>query len=419
MINDVLFFWNLLTKNIIKLILYVLSNDNISVKILIVIFFAILAGQYFSLSLKSGFYTISLILEEVLIFTMPFIIFSFLFSCITSFKKQSLIFVIILFCSICVSNFISTILAYIFGILTLPYVNITFQAIKPTLKPLAPLWTLKLPHMISSEYALLVALGLGIIFSIYPSSYVNYAAQKLKTMVALFLEKVFTPLLPIFIFGFILKMQHEGALIVVIQEYGTIFILIIFLCFFYLITLYFLSANFNLKKAFTYFKNVIPSGIMGFTTISSIATMPITLRAAEKNTKNPLVVETVIPFTVNIHLIGDSLAIPVMALAILLSFGKSFPLFDQYIIFALYFALCRLAVAAIPGGGILMILPILERYLEFSAEMSVLITTLFILFDPFATAVNVVGNGGFTILANKFFTKQPMRGTKYSNENCD
>jgi Na+/H+-dicarboxylate symporter len=100
---------------------------------------------------------------------------------------------------------------------------------------------------------------------------------------------------------------------------------------------------------------------------------------------------------------GDSLAIPIMAIAILFSLGQPLPTFEQYCLFSVFFVLCRFAVAAVPGGGILIILPILESYLGFSPEMSALITTIFILFDPFATAVNVIGNGGFIILLSQFF----------------
>jgi Na+/H+-dicarboxylate symporter len=374
---------------------------NLSIQLLIVLCFALTGGKYLNVTLKSGFYAVSLMLEEILMFIMPGIIFTFLFSCLLSLKNKILTLVSFLLIAICVSNFASAILAYIFGLFTLPRMNLTFQAIEQVSVKLSPLWKIELPPIINSEYALLLALGLGIIFSIHPSSQIEYVAHKLKEKLNIFLEKGFTPLLPLFTLGFVLKMQHEGALNLIIQGYGPILALIVALYLIYLATLYCIVAKFDLKQAYFYLKNVLPSGIMGFTTISSIATMPITLRSAEKNTKNSTIVETVIPFTVNMHLIGDSLAIPVMALAILLSFGQPLPLFGQYLLFAGYFMLCRLAVAAVPGGGILIMLPILEGYLGFSPEMSALITTLFVLFDPFATAVNVIGNGGFAILANQ------------------
>lgn len=387
----------------IKMILRYLFTINLSIKFLIVICFALIFGQYLSLTLKSGFYALSLTLEEILMFTMPGVIFTFLFSCMLSFKKKALVFVSILFFTICISNFTSAILAYIFGILTLSQMNLAFQSVQQTSTLLLPLWTFELPHAISCEYALIIALGLGIVFIIYPSEQVDRAAQKLRRWVNIFLEKVFSPLLPLFTLGFILKMQYEGTLVFIIQDYGPILALIFAFCLIYLTSLYCIAAKFNLSQAYTYFKNVLPSGIMGFTTMSSIATLPVTLRAAEKNTKNPIVSDAVISFTVNMHLIGDSLAIPIMALAILISFGHPLPMFGQYLFFAGYFVLCRFAVAAVPGGGILIVLPILESYLGFSAEMSVLITTLFIIFDPLATAINVMGNGGFSILINQFF----------------
>lgn len=386
----------------IKIILNRVSKINLSVKLLIIICLGLFVGTYLPPAIKAGFYTVSLIIEEFLMFIMPGIIFCFLFSSMISFKNKALPLVTFLFVAVSISNFFSSIFSYIFGIFTLPYLNVAFKPLAQTANELLPLWHLKLPLFISCESALMAALVLGILFSIYPFPQVESAALKLKKIVSVFLEKGFTPILPLFILGFLFKIQHEGALTTIIEGYGPIFILIIFLYFLYITLLYYIVAKFNMKKAFSYIKNTIPSGVMGFTTMSSIATMPLTLQAAEKNTKDPNIAETVVPFTVNIHLIGDALEIPMMALAILASFGVPFPTLDQYILFAGYFVLCRFAVAAIPGGGILMVLPILESYLGFSPEMSALITTLFILFDPFATAANVIGNGGFTLLIANF-----------------
>ena len=68
-----------------------------------------------------------------------------------------------------------------------------------------------------------------------------------------------------------------------------------------------------------------------------------------------------------------------------------------YLIFACYFVMAKFSVAAVPGGGILVMLPILERYLGFDATMLSLITALYILFDPIITCANVLGNGGFAM----------------------
>jgi Na+/H+-dicarboxylate symporter len=69
--------------------------------------------------------------------------------------------------------------------------------------------------------------------------------------------------------------------------------------------------------------------------------------------------------------------------------------------FALYFVLAKFSVAAIPGGGILVMLPILESQLGFTAEMGSMITALYILFDPVITCANVLGNGGFAMVVDR------------------
>ena len=52
---------------------------------------------------------------------------------------------------------------------------------------------------------------------------------------------------------------------------------------------------------------------------------------------------------------------------------------------------------------LLIIAPLLEKYLGFSSEMIGVITVVYLLFDPFGTATNVTGNGGFAIGFTKIF----------------
>jgi Na+/H+-dicarboxylate symporter len=98
---------------------------------------------------------------------------------------------------------------------------------------------------------------------------------------------------------------------------------------------------------------------------------------------------------VNIHLMGDCFAITIFAYAVLKSFGMDEPSFTAYLIFAVYFVLAKFSVAGVPGGGILVMLPILETHLGFQGAMLSMITGLYILFDPIITSANILGNGAF------------------------
>jgi Na+/H+-dicarboxylate symporter len=103
-----------------------------------------------------------------------------------------------------------------------------------------------------------------------------------------------------------------------------------------------------------------------------------------------------------------------VALVISFSFGNWLPDLSHCLIFALHFVVAKFAVAAVPGGGILVMLPILEKYLGFTPDMLGLITAVYVLFDSFITGCNVAGNGSFAII----FDRITGCMGKFSQKNC-
>jgi Na+/H+-dicarboxylate symporter len=144
--------------------------------------------------------------------------------------------------------------------------------------------------------------------------------------------------------------------------------------------------------------------LTGFTTMSSASTMPLVIDAVEKNTTEPFT-PGVVPVSINTHLVGDCFSMSIQAIAILISFGYDLPSLPDFLLFAVFFVIARFAVAGVPGGGVLMTLPVFEKYLGFSGEMLSLITALYILFDPLITPVNVLGHGTFAQLFEKLYKK--------------
>ncbi len=200
-------------------------------------------------------------------------------------------------------------------------------------------------------------------------------------------------------------MAHDQLLITLLHDYALIFLLTASALLLYISFIYFVANNFQVRKALQAMKNMLPAAIAGFGSMSSAAALPLTLLASEKNCRSKDVARSVIPATVNIHLIGDCFAIPIFAFAVMKSFGVVEPSFLSYLIFALYFVLAKFSVAAVPGGGVLVMLPILEKYLGFNGEMLSLITALYILFDPVITTANVLGNGGFSITMDRLIAQ--------------
>jgi len=165
---------------------------------------------------------------------------------------------------------------------------------------------------------------------------------------------------------------------------------------------FFVKANFgNIKDIKTSLANVLPSGLVALSTMSSVATLPVTLEAAEKNTKNKAIAEIVIPAATNIHHVGDSIAVPILIAAVFAINGFDPMNYPTFLIFAAYYMVAKFGVASVPGGEIIVILPILEAHFGFTDSMGGLLTTLYILSDPFITVTNVLSNGAFAILMDK------------------
>lgn len=365
-----------------------------------------LAQPYVPLVVQAQLLAVSLFLKNVIVFILPFIIFSLLFKAMAQMASQASRMVALLLLSICLSNFLSTLTSYTVG-------HFGYQLDLCAVFPdetllLVPSWQLDLPKWIANDHALFSGLILGLTLGRYTPK----MALRISSVLDIALQfclKTLLYIIPLFLLGFVLKMNYEGVMGYIASHYGPIFILITASVFTYICLIYLIASQFKPSISLTWIKNMLPAALAGFSSMSSAAAMPLTLLATEKNAKHPALSQSVIPATVNVHLIGDCFAIPVFAFAVLKTFGVEEPSFSTYLLFASYFVLAKFSVAAVPGGGILVMIPILESFLGFNTPMTSLITALYILFDPVITCANVLGNGAFALIFDKFFGKSLQR----------
>ncbi len=381
-----------------------LVRQNLPIKLMLLILMVSIFGVHVSADIKSFSLALSLSMKEGLVFVLPVIIFSFLFSSFSKFSGNIVLFVTALLGVVCVSNFTSTMVGYGIAFLWMPDFSATVGQMGG--KELLPLWSFALPKYISNEWALFSGFFAGVVASGGGNKRLIAWSEKLKNLSNLFLNKVFVPLVPIFILGFIFKMEYEGSLRVVLTSYSSVLGVLILVYIVYLFMLYFIGCGFNLQKTITAIRNALPAGLMGFSTMSSAASMLLTFRAGERNTGNEKLVKVVTPTTASIHLVGDSIGVPLIALTILLAFGYPFPGISEYLVFVLYFILAKFAISAVPGGGMVVMLPYIQKYLGFNDPMLALIMAIYLLFDPIFTSVNVMGNNAFLIIFNKLMGKK-------------
>ncbi|WP_081726634.1 cation:dicarboxylate symporter family transporter [Legionella oakridgensis] len=361
-------------------------------------------GPYIPLEIKSISYALSLSMKSILEFLLPFIIFSFVFSCLANLQKGAVFFVFLLVTCVFFSNLLALMLGYSSGCLGLNLLHFKETAVGIS-SPLAPAWQFHLNKLISNDIALLIGFITGIFFSIWPNEKAKMIADRLNRLSNGFLRKVFIPVLPLFILGFVFKLEYEQVLQTSLKIYGPILILVIITQWLYLSFWYLVASNFSIKQMLFYLKNVLPASLTGLSTISSAASMPVLLVSTEKNLNNPQQAKMLVPAIINIHTIGSAIGVPILSLATISTFGLPIPSLSTFFIFALYTALAKYAVAAVPGGVIIVVTPLLEAHLGFSSDMIGLITAVYLICDPFGTTANVTGNGVFPILFTKLHAK--------------
>jgi Na+/H+-dicarboxylate symporter len=372
-----------------------------------VIFLVALLNPYIPVGVQSVFFALGLSIKSLIMFFLPLVIFGLLFKTAAQLAKSATKIIAFLLAAICISNFVSTMVSYQVGMLV-HHFDLSIMQPRDHVG-LMPAWEFSLPRWISNAEALFAGMGLGVALSFISPKMTERLSGTLERVVNVILRG-FIGAMPLFIAGFAMKLSYDGLIVKIVKDYALIFAVVAVAVFSYIAFIYLVANRFRAGHFLRSIGNMLPAAVAGFGSMSSAAAMPLTIVGAEKNVTDSDMARAVIPATVNIHLIGDCFAIPIFAFAVLKNFGLEQPELWMYMIFAVYFVVTKFSVAAIPGGGIIVMLPILESYLGFNAEMLSLMTALYILLDPVITCANVFGNGAFAMVFSKLFGKKSVEG---------
>ena len=371
-------------------------------QLLMMIVFVILFGEKLPLQVQSFLYGVSVCIKEVLIYVLPLVIFALIFNSMIQMTHGALKVIMFLFVALCFSNYVVSWYSYLVSYTFLDNINLAIEATDKA-HQLQPMFSLDIGVIMKNEYALITGILSGIFFVYKHQDLGEKLAGKLSFFANYFLNKMFVPLVPLFILGIMIQLRYDGVLIDIIKHYSTIIGLIVCCQAAYILFFYYVVSGFSYKETLSNIKNMLPAGITGICTMSSAASLPAALEGTKKNTKDPKLTELVLSAAININLIGDGIVTIVVVNAILISFGFDILTVQQFFVFSAFYILLRFAGAAVPGGGILVIMPMLETKYGFNGEMIAIVYAIYIMCDSFSACINVMGNGAFTIAFKKIF----------------
>jgi Na+/H+-dicarboxylate symporter len=140
-----------------------------------------------------------------------------------------------------------------------------------------------------------------------------------------------------------------------------------------------------------FFKAIFPAQMLAFSTSSSAATLPLTMKRVKKNLNvSEEVTSFVCPLGATINMDGTSIHQAISAVFIAQAFGQDLTIADQLVIIVTA-TLSSIGAAAVPGAGLIMLVIVLEA-VGIDPQGLALIIAIDRPLDMCRTIVNVTGD---------------------------
>ncbi|MDR8391798.1 dicarboxylate/amino acid:cation symporter [Aliifodinibius sp. S!AR15-10] len=153
---------------------------------------------------------------------------------------------------------------------------------------------------------------------------------------------------------------------------------------------------FSNMKLTDFFRAIRPAMLLGFSTSSSSATLPVTMERVEKNVGvDEEVSSFVLPVGATINMDGTSLYQAIAAVFIAQALGLDLSIAQQLTI-VLTATLASIGSAGVPGAGIIMLVIVLQA-IEVPVEGIALILGVDRILDMCRTAVNITGDAAVSV----------------------
>ncbi len=375
---------------------------NLILKLLAGIALGIVTGEFAPIFLVQLLITFKLIFGEFLGFIIPFLIFFFICTGIASLGSKSgrLLGLTtgLAYLSTVVAGALAALLALtVIPMMHVPIISITEKSV------IAPLFEMSIPPIAGVITALVAAFTFGIAMSMRPSPYLSHSFEEARSIIVIVIDKFIIPLLPFFIAGIFAEMVAAGTVWAILKTFGIVLLLVLAMQWSWLLILYCIAGSLSKQNPLRLLKNMLPSYFTAVGTMSSAATIPITLKQTRKNGVSEGVTDFAIPLCATIHLSGSTITLTTCAIAtMLLTPGLAAPNMQMMLPFIFTLGIVMIAAPGVPGGAVMAALGLFSTMLGFPKEAIGLMIALYLAQDSIGTACNVTGDGALAVMVNKF-----------------
>lgn len=304
------------------------------------------------------------------------------------------------------STILAGTLAFIVAIAVIPMLTGQNDGQVEEAAGLEPYFEFTIDPVVEVMTALVAAFVFGIGITRINSPTLKSFFDEGKEIIEKLIWKIIIPILPFYIASIFAELAADGTVFDTLKAFGLVLIMAVIIHWVWLIVLYTVSGVFARRNPFTALKTMLPAYFTGLGTMSSAATIPVTVRQTKQNQVSEGLADSAIPLCATIHLSGSTITLVICSVAVMvLSKGLSIPTFGMMLPFILMLGIIMIAAPGVPGGAVMAALGLLSTMLGFDETALGLMIALYMAQDSFGTACNVTGDGAIALMVDKLMNE--------------
>jgi len=343
------------------------KGDTLIIKLVLGVIAGIIIGLVANEKVISVILPIKFFLGELIFFVVPFIIIGFIAPAITQLKSNASKMLLTMLGLSYISSVGAAFFSATAGYALIPKLNIVSNV--EGLKELPPiLFKVQIPPAISVMGALVLALLMGLAVVWTNSKRTEELLNEFNNIMLMIVNKIIIPILPIFIATTFATLAYEGSITKQLPVFLKVILIVLVGHYIWIAILYTIGGIVSGKNPWSLLKHYGPAYMTAVGTMSSAATLPVSLKCVRKS--------------------------------------GVVPPFGTMVLFIVLLGIFAVGAPGVPGGTVLASLGLIISVLGFDETGTALMITIFALQDSFGTACNITGDGALALILNGIFKKK-------------
>jgi len=373
------------------------------IKLIAGIIFGILLGLFAPAWTTQVLLTFKNLFGQLLFFTIPLLILFYITSGIAGLPRNS---------GRLLGRTLGT--AYLSTIVAGTMAFLAAAAIVPRLTPTAtvaradgavdlePYFVMEIPPVLSIMSALAMAFIFGLGIAATNAGQLKQVFDQGRNVIERLLVTVIIPLLPFYIAGVFAELAAAGTVFQTLRTFGAVLVMAISLHWTWIVVLFLIAGFMAGRSPFGLIRNMLPAYFTALGTMSSAATIPVTLQSTRNNRVKDEISSFTVPLCATTHLAGSTITIVSCAVAVMvLHDALVVPSMGTMLPFILMLGVVMIAAPGVPGGAVMAAVGLLGSMLGFGETAVALMIALYMAQDSFGTACNVTGDGAIAVMIDE------------------